>query len=239
MTDLIQLVPVSAVPSDTQMDEIVGDLAVLMGSPEDPEVREMVLRALDRAATRLNMAGIGLCQVREFTATTFTVGQYTLDISSLTDWLSPWGNVLLYGTDGGIGQEVYWVPWGRLRETQDQYAPTTTDVPEYCSIQYPDQQLIHFNTTLDPGVIGRVVVPYMARVPRPSRASSLAVPEEVLEALQEGATYFLMRQRFKNQPPIWLPYERTFAAALLGAKQSVNRVQDSQIYSLFRLEATI
>ena len=67
-------------PSEQTVDGMVGEVADLVGGSDDPEIKAKALKLLDRAADRLNLAGIYL--YRRKTVTYDQNGSGDLDLTN-------------------------------------------------------------------------------------------------------------------------------------------------------------
>jgi len=205
------------------VDKAIDEVAGLIGGSSDLAVRDKAIRALDRAATYLNMWGVWLYQ---HTENTWTSGAAT-DSSTFqdkdtylvlpSDWGWPDEGVQCLGSDGEIVGKPYWVDWFLYRNYSDNQA-NQESIPEIISIGSEAEGRAYVWPPIATADVSTIRVPYFRRVEKPSTVTTLTVTDEVMEALTAGAEYFVMRFRHSSEPNVYAPYWQQFIAAVRGAR---------------------
>lgn len=209
------------VPQGTAL--MVDEVARLVGAPDDPELRTAALVALDRAADRMNMAGIYLYRrtAQTYTFTSLQAGQSTLPLPDTWGW--PVGSVTILDQAGVLIRECDWVEWEVYRRQAKD--PLNQGVPTWFSILSEFDGNAYFYPTLDPTQVGSIVLTYCARIQRPSEASNdvLYFTPETRECLISGGQFLIMQHRYAGQPGVWVPYKQDFDMNIKRAKGSAAR----------------
>ena len=216
--------PPSTTISTTAVDVIIEEVAGLVGGPEEPDIRELAIRCLDRAADRLNAQSIWMHRRKENSFTSFTDGQSTLTLPS--DWGWPDRPVYSYDSDGNQVAHIDWITWDSMR-----HAIQTTDTtqqrsnPYYISIKSVMDALLYIYPYIDSTKISTIIVPYFARVLRISEISdgNLYITREAREALLTTAQYLIMQRRHASKPNIWLPWRQDAITAVILARGAAAR----------------
>lgn len=220
---LLQTPPATSI-STTAVDVLIEEVAGLVGGPDEPDVRELAIRCLDRAADRLNMQSIWMHRRKEATFTSFTDGQSTLTLPS--DWGWPDRPVFAYDSDGNQVAHIDWVTWDMMRA-----AIQTTDttqqrsVPNYISIRTVMDELLYLFPYINTGSLATIIVPYFTRVLRISEVSdgSLYITKEAREALLTTAQFLIMQRRHAAKPAIWGPWREDAIIAVTLARGAAAR----------------
>jgi hypothetical protein len=200
---------------------MVDEVARLVGAPDDPELRTAALVALDRAADRMNMAGLYLYRRQQATFSTLTEADTTVPLPS--DWAWPVGPVLILDADGVQISASDWVEWDTYQKVA--IDPTSTGVPTWFSILNEFDALAHFYPAVDSSTVGQIVLTYCARIQHPSEAADdqLYFTPETRECLISGGQFLIMQHRYAGQPGVWAPYKGDFDANIKRCKASAAR----------------
>jgi len=216
------------------IDFIINESSALIGGERSPRARDRALRFVDRAAARLNLAGVYMYRRKEFDYTTSSTPAFTDGATELTmpsDFAWPVDPFLVLGLDGETLNRVEWLPWEVFRALNLQNVQNS--FVNYASINggEANDRTIYVYPPIDADKTGTLRVTYFTRVPKPSLlmgtdAENLAMSEETLEALLTGTEYFVMRHRFKHNPQAVLPYLKEFDRVVTQAKGAAARIQD-------------
>src|SRR5262245_14703325 len=101
--------PPSTTISTTAVDVIIEEVAGLVGGPDEPDVRELAIRCLDRAADRLNAQSIWMHRRKEASYGSLTAGQSQLTLP--TDWGWPDRPVYAFNSAGSQVGHIDWITW--------------------------------------------------------------------------------------------------------------------------------
>lgn len=238
MPDQIALKTPVTNPTIASIDGMVSEVASLIGGEGDPNVKAKALKSLDRAADRMNMAGLYLFRRKEVNYQTAAAGgsgttllendDQTLPTPS--DWGWPERSVVAIDSNSNRLKQLFWQPWETFRLISAQDTTSASGIPEFISIRNELEALLHFWPPIDTDSVAEIIVPYYARILRPSEVSdsNLFASNEVIEALITGGEAFMMRFRHKNQPQQWLPFWNDFKDAITMAKGASHRNQQVQ-----------
>lgn len=215
------------------VERLVDEICSVVGAPYDPEIRDKALKCLDRVATRLNVAGIYLQNLKEHKVG-LTKNQNYVSISGASNYGWPYGAPYVVATSSCCAASatvgyLRWQPWERFKLLDDNMATekTTTkwESPLYCSIQSEvfDKKLYLYKVPCSSSSLA-VHMPYFSKVQRPSEESTLTVSDEVYEALQSGAEAMLMRFKYASQPNVWQPMMQDFELILARLKAAASRL---------------
>lgn len=207
---LVQTVPDSA--SNLQPVDVMIDLvAAIIGGQDDPDARTLALRCLDRAADRMNMAGVFGFRHAEASYTTFTAAQETLVAPD--DWAFPCDPAAVYDSAGNVIQVLEWKLWDVFRQA----GSSATGRPEILSQASERDLTIYVAPKIDPAAVYQIRLSYLARVQRPSEATTLYLLPETREALITGGEAFITRSHYLKYPNIWSPMFVDFDRTIRGA----------------------
>jgi hypothetical protein len=144
-----------------------------------------------------------------------------------SDWGWPERGATALDGDGNLLKEMFWIPWETYTLDNDKEGGTTKTVPHFIAIRNEMESLIHIWPPADTSKVGKIVVPYFARILRPSEVndSELLASKETIEALITGGEAFMMRYRHKNQPQMWIPFMKDFEKTAMKAKAAAHRNQ--------------
>jgi hypothetical protein len=200
---------------------MVDEVARLVGAPDDPELRTAALVALDRAADRMNMAGIYLYRRSQVTFTSLADGSNYLDLPS--DWAWPVGTVTILDLDGVLIAERNWVEWEIYRRAA--VDPTSKSTPEIFTLLSEFDAKAYFYPTVDAATVGSINLTYCARIQRPSESSDdqLYFTPETRECLISGGSFLIMQHRYAGQPGVWAPYKMDFDQNIHRCRASAAR----------------
>lgn len=219
-----------ASPTPLQPTElIIAEVAGLLGFENDPEMRTKAIRALDRAAARMNSLGVYLFRLKEAAFTTFNSGESTLTLP--TDWGWAETDGFVYDEDGNLKSRLTWLAWSEFLLRKPNATTSSTDrngIPQIISFVSEADGLAYYYPYIDSARVSRIVLPYLARVQRISEIaddSELSLSDEMREALIAGGQAFLMQSRYKDKPAIYSPYFAQFESSVRGAKATAQRRQ--------------
>lgn len=209
---------------------MVDEVARLVGAPDDPELRTAALIALDRAADRMNMAGLYLYRRKQAAYGGILDGSTTVDLPS--DWAWPIGQIEILGSDGSLVRVSDWVEWDTYR--REAIDPTSVGVPLWFTILSEFDAKAYFYPGWDSTQTTSLNLTYCARIQHPSEASDdqLYFTGETRECLISGGQFLIMQHRYAGQPGVWAPYKGDFdrniklcrasaARQLAGAKRQI------------------
>jgi hypothetical protein len=220
-----QLQPTGYLGTLNPIDGMIGAAGSLMGFKNDPEFREEALKYLDRAADRMNAAGVWLFARKEKSYTSaaadFAAGSTYVTTPNDFAWGSHGGRCL--DASGNLVSQLEWLDWAVFKPLADN-SPTRTGEPRYCSIlnQFDAKVYVYplFSST-----VSSFKMPYFARITRPSEetGADLLLTAEAREAMLTGAEAFLMRWRHSAAPAIWKPFMDDFDDRIRIARSASHR----------------
>lgn len=206
----------------------VDEVCEIVGVSVDPELRNKALRFLDRAATKLNLAGVHLNSIREYSIKA-TASQGHVSISGAPNWGWPYGDA--YAISAGLATSAMkgvlrWEPWNRFRQLDFDLTTKTAagQVPTTISIQ---SELFDKKAYLYPTPSAAncyIHIPYFSKVQRPSEESTLLVSDETYEALIQGAQAMMMQYRHASSPQVWTPFMQVFETTLARLRSATHRL---------------
>jgi len=218
--------PTGSTLTETDTDTMISEVAELGGDPTDPDLRTKAIRALDRAADRLNMRGHWLFRRKTLTYSTTGSGDQLLsaDDSTLTlpsDWAYGIDPIRVLGADSDLNRIGEWKSWAWLQgyKTDSDFS----GVPSYFAIKSELDLVAHFYPSLDTSTTTAIEMTYVARVQRPSEASSLSITPETREALISGGMALFAQWRWVNMPQVWQPLLKDFYYNIKLARASTKR----------------
>jgi hypothetical protein len=230
---VVHLAPITD-PTVQPIDDLIGEVAGLIGRDSDPNVRARALRALDRAADRLNMAGVYLYRQKDQEypdanlGGAFTDAQATLTLP--TDWGWAENPARVYDDQGTLVGAPEWVAWDVYQRHAVASTTNAKGVPELLSILSELDESVSLYPSIDTSAVTTITLSYYARLLRPSDAtgdSNLYATQETFEALQSGGEAFIMRFRYKDDPRKWKPFMDDFRDTLRGAKAAAARREEA------------
>lgn len=218
-TSILQTTPLSLLESVFQpVDAMIGEVASIVGGEHDPEARAKALTQLDRAADRMNMAGIFMYRHKTATFDSLTASQETLDLPA--DWGWPLDPADVYDGSGSLIKRMEWKTWDVFKSIQ---ISAHDAVPALISMQSPLDGVMYIYPRVDTGSVGSVKVNYWSRVERPSEHSEIALLPEVREAMITTANFLMAQYRYLKYPNIWRPMQQDAFNTIEGAKAASQR----------------
>lgn len=235
MSELIQSpTPQAETPTLLPVDFMVEETAALIGGAADPRARSRALRALDRAARRMNLAGVYLYRRKEHDYTLISDPAFTDGASSLvlpSDFGWPTDPFLMLNSDGEVVGGCEWIPWEQLRGVMNSTA--TPGTPSYVSIRDEiGDNRVYLHSPIEADDVATVRLTYLARLQKPSEVAgqtdvALVMSDETLEAILTGAEYFIMRHRYKDAPQVWRQFYVDFERCIIHARAAASRQQQA------------
>ncbi len=239
MPDIVHTPPLSVNdPAVEAVDSMIGEVASLIGGSQDPQARAKALTCLDRAADRMNMAGIYLFRRKEVEYQTAALGGsgdllLTTGDTTLTkpaDWGFPSEPIILYNAGQEIVKRAEWKAWdlfrGLIRDID------TNGIPSFFSMRSELEDEIFIWPYVDTDDVSQIRISYVARIQRPSETSSIVLQPETREALITGGSYFITQYRYLKYPNIWRPMEDEFRKAIAGALSAAKRQLDAEQWTI-------
>lgn len=211
------------------IDEIVNEVAGLLGLADDDEVRTVSIRSIDRAAAHMNMFGIWVYTLTEVTYDTFTDDQTQLTLPD--DWGWPYGPARMLDGNGALKGQIAWCDWETFNSFRNVPPAAQPAWPQGITIRSEADGYATISPSLSSSFDGSIVLPYLRRVKRISEVADtneLVLTDEMRECLVAGGQAFLMQFRYKDRPPIWLPYREMFVTTIRGARGAAGRRQYPQ-----------
>jgi hypothetical protein len=227
MDNLLQI-PTLTTPSLNNVELMVQEVADLVGGSDDVDIREKAMRMLDRAADRMNSAGVFLFRRKENAFTSFTTGQSTLALPS--DWGWATDPMVAYDTLGNTLQVIEWKTWEIYRSLLQTTVQNITGVPNFASLLSEMDALIYLYPYIDSAKVTTIKATYFARILRISEVSdgNVFLSPEGRECLITGGQAMMMRQRFLTKPAIWEPMMQDFDRQITLAKSAAFRQQQAE-----------
>ena len=226
MDNLLQL-PTLTTPSLNNVELMIQEVSDLIGGSGDADVREKAIRMLDRAADRMNSAGVYLFRRKENTFSGFTSGQSTLAFPS--DWAWATDPMVAYDAAGNAIQIIEWKTWEiyRMQLQTSGNAANVTSVPAFATSLNELEALIYLYPYIDTAKVATIKGTYFARIVRISEVSdgNVYLSPECRECLITGGQAMMMRQRFMTKPAIWDPMMKDFEKQMIIAKSAAFRQQ--------------
>jgi hypothetical protein len=221
-------------PTIQTVDGMVGEVAGLVGGKDDPEVKAKAIKLLDRAADRLNLAGVYL--YRRKIVTYDQAGSGDLDLTngdtSLTlpsDWAWPEKDAYALNSDGDAVGKLTWVGWDVYQAYALRDTTNAEGIPTLISIRNELDALAYVWPPIKTGNsdVDTLQVTYFARLLRPSEVtdSNLYATQETAEALISMGQALMMQFRHKNQPSLWIPFAKEAKEVFRQAKAAAHRNQ--------------
>ena len=217
------------------IDGMVSEVAGLVGGEDNINVKAKAIKALDRAADVLNMSGLYLFRRKEVTYSNAAAGGSgsTLlalgdkELTTPSDWGWPDPSVMAVDSDGNERGEIFWQSWETFRRMATRDTSNANSTPAWIAIRNEMEEVLHIWPPIDTEVIAQIIVPYFARILRPSEVgdSNLYASQEAIEAMIMGGEAYMMRFRHKNQPQMWLPFWKLFEKTVLLARSAAHRNQ--------------
>lgn len=212
------------------VEDLIVQVASKVGGPDDPETRSLAIRCLDRAADRMNMAGIFMFRRKDATYSSLTLGQSTLTLPD--DWGWPEGFGAAYLSDELVGR-IDWVAWDIFLDKQKSLDTTSSSnygSPQYLSLRSELEEVAFVFPYIDTSEVDRLVLPYYSRVQRISEETdtSLLMTPEVRETLLTGGEAFILRYEFPENPQVWLSVWNDFQQTVQGSIGVTARRQKAQ-----------
>lgn len=227
MDNLLQ-VPTLTTSSLNNVELMIQEVSDLIGGTGDTDVREKAIRMLDRAADRMNAAGVYLFRRKESTFTGLTTGQSTLAFPS--DWAWATDPMCVYDTPGNLIQVVEWKTWEIYKMQLQTTVTNMNGVPSYASVLSEMDALIYLYPYIDAAKVGSIKATYFARLLRISEVAdgNVYLSAEGRECLITGGQAMMIRQRFLTKPAIWTPMMQDFDRQILLAKSAAFRQQQAE-----------
>lgn len=228
-------------PALTPIDSIIDEAASFIGGSSSARARQMVENALDRAARRMNLAGVYLFN---YVTQEYTVGSTPGDYEFATDqnylvapadfgW--PTDPFVAKSSTGSNVSVVEWLSWNQFQTMTD--SASAKGAPVYAAImgEFEDTTnmlpKIHIWPKVNATTVITMELSYFRRVTKPSQTrsgSTLYLTDETLECLLTGAEYFIMRHRYKENPRMWVQFQQEFTKCMTQARAAASRRQQSQ-----------
>lgn len=225
MPDILVPDQPASTPATLQPVETLIDIvASLVGAQGDATGRAKALECLDRAADRMNMAGIFLFRQKEATFTSGSDFAQAADtITMPTDWGWPIDPIILRHANGDISGRGEWKSWDVWRQLQA--GANDTAMPAYFAIRNELDGTIYMAPKANLADIGSITLSYIARIQRPSEATnaSLALIPEAREALLAGGMALITQYRYLKYSNIWQPMMIDFKLMIEGARAATKR----------------
>jgi hypothetical protein len=193
---------------------MIGEVAAVFGGDNDPVARDLARVKLDRAADRLNMAGIWAFRRKEETYT-LTDNQESLTLPA--DFSFPTQPTSVYeGTDllASMEWKTYDV-FQRIKHSE------YSGVPNFISILSPLDGVAYI---FPHGSVGYTLkLNYWARLQRPSEAQEIALIPEAREAMISQGIALMAQHRHLTHPAIWRPLQEEANRVTAGARNASQR----------------
>lgn len=234
MDNLLQT-PTLTTRSLNNVELMVQEVADLVGGSGDVDVREKAMRLLDRAADRMNGAGVYLFRKKEATFGTspaFTANQSTLSLPSDWAWATDPG--MAYDSNGNCIQILEWKPWEIYRMNLQTTASNITSVPCFLSIMNELDATAYLYPYIDTAKVATIKLTYFARILRLSEVTdgNVYLSPEARECLIAGGQAMMIRQRYMTKPAIWEPMMNDFDRMIQLAKSAAFRNQQAEHISI-------
>jgi hypothetical protein len=235
MPDQLIHTPEDTTSFQTPVDKMIGEVASLIGADEDPTLHTKALSYLNRAADRMNAKGVYFYRLKSYEYTSFTEGQGTLDLPY--DWAWPEGRPTVYksGSDQSLWGHMEWLSYDSFlshKEVEDSTSASGQGRPQWIALksEADDEALIYPRISSSNKQPSKIVLPYFARVQRPSEADVLYLTPEMREAMVAMAEALIMRYKFSGQPNIWIPFMKDAEDRIQEAKAAARRRQGAMNY---------
>jgi len=216
---LLQTAPLSNLDSVLQpVDAMIGEVASLVGGEEDPLTRAKALVLLDRAADRMNMAGVFMFARKIATYDSLTASQATLDLPA--DWGWPTDPADVYDTSGNLIKRLEWKTWDIFKAVS---ISSHDGVPSLISMLSTIDGSAYIFPHIDVGSVGSIQLNYWMRVQRPSEHAEISILPEAREAMITTANFLMAQYRYLKYPNIWRPMQEDAFNTIEGAKAASNR----------------
>lgn len=210
------------------IDAILGAAAGLIGLPDDPRGRALALSCMQAAIDRINAEAIWMFTRKEFQAgqdTPFTAGDTTFALPS--DWGFPEAeSAYVLDSTGKQMHKLEWKPWEVFRDlTPD----PNNGTPRYLSIRSPLDGTAYIWPSADPTTFATLRIPYLRRLTSPMDGTDLVLTPEARHALKAWTEAYVMQRRYKDKPPIYIPFWQAAKEALLAALGADNRRREAEL----------
>lgn len=221
---IIQTPPVTS-PTVQATDAMVGIVASLVGGENDPQARADAITALDRAADRMNMAGVYLWRRQSNTWSASGSGDNDLTTGDTTltkpaDWGWPTREAIIRDSNSNVIGRPKWVMWDLF--TRRLKAPNNA-IPSLLSMRSELEDEIYIWPYIDTAALDTIELFYLGRIQRPSETTTMLLQPETREALITGGQFFLTQYRYLQRPAIWRPMQDDFHLTIAGAKAAADR----------------
>jgi len=223
--------PESQTPDLEPVDALVSEVAALLGQPDDPKVRSRALSALVRAAARMNARGIWFAARSQHTwtyaASPSSDDEFGDDAQTLTlpdDWAWPARGGLIYDEDGNVLAEPSWTPWHVFRAYTTRNTDSQSGTPKMLSVRSPEDGTVYVWPPIDGDTVKRIELPYFRRIATFTSQDTLFLTPESREALIAGGEFFLVKQRYRDNPAVVAAFWTDFQTAVSGAKAADARL---------------
>lgn len=228
MSELLQTPPLTSLTLNS-VEFMVQEVADLIGGTDDLDIRTKAMRMLDRAADRMNAAGVYLFRRKEYSGfAAFTTGQSTLTLPSDFAWATD--PAVAYNVQGNSVQNMEWKTWEIYRWLLQNTSQNNTGVPAYLTILNELDGIAYLYPYIDPAQCSSIKMTYFARIVRISEVSdgNVYLSPEGRECLITGGQAMMVRQRFLTKPAIWEPMMKDFDNLITLAKQAAYRNQQAE-----------
>lgn len=234
MSELLQTPPLTTT-SLNAVEVMIEEVADLIGGSDDLDARYKAMRMLDRAADRLNGAGVFLFRKKEATFGTspvFTANQATLTLPS--DFAFPTDPAVCKDSLGNVIQVLEWKAWEIFRTSILTTVTNIQSVPAFVSILNPLDLTAYLYPYIDTAKVANIVLTYFARILRVSEVAdgNVYLTPEGREALITGGQAMMTRQRYLTKPNIWVPMMQDFDRTVMLAKAAAFRQQQVEHISI-------
>lgn len=228
MSELLQTPPLTSATLNS-VEFMVQEVADLIGGTDDLDIRTKAMRMLDRAADRMNAAGVYLFRRKEYSGfAAFTTGQSTLTLPSDFAWATD--PSIAYDVNGNAIQIMEWKTWEIYRMLLQQTSQNINSVPCFLSILNELDGIAYLYPYIDAAKTASIKMTYFARVVRLSEVSdgNVYLSPEGRECLITGGQAMMVRQRFLTKPAIWEPMMEDFDRLIRTCKQAAYRNQQAE-----------